>query len=101
VTGSVTFIAPNILLTGSNMSLTAYWDNLFIYDNGTAQLKLSGSYVNSDTVFAPNAQVALTASSSTNSGFIEALDISVTGSGWNFTGDGPPLAASGSVELTG
>jgi len=51
-------------------------------------MSIPGSDLQGGTIFAPNATVALSGSGVTMTGFVEALDISLTGSNWVIQGGG-------------
>jgi Putative Flp pilus-assembly TadE/G-like len=102
VTGTgVTLIANAFSLTGSPLSLTpaAGANGLLIYQSGSAELDLKSSgLLQGGTVFAPNAFVR-ESGSGIDSGFIEAKDVRISGSGFTFTGTGPSVGGVGSITL--
>jgi Flp pilus assembly protein TadG len=107
VTGSnitatgVTFIAKAFTLSGSPINITpaAGANGLTIYQTGTTELDLTTSgLLQGGTVFAPNAPVRVSGSG-TESGFIEAKDVWVSGSSFTFTGTGPSSAGIGGIAL--
>jgi Flp pilus assembly protein TadG len=106
ICGNVTFIATTIVFSGNSnngggCTLTPYADGLLAYQTGTSPLDVIGNNISGGTIFAPNARVVMTGNNGTGSGYIEALDITVAGNNWNFTGTGPPVDGIASVELTG
>jgi Putative Tad-like Flp pilus-assembly len=97
----VTLIANAFTLSGSPINITpaAGANGLTIYQSGTTQLNLTTSgLLQGGTVFAPNAPVRVSGSG-TESGFIEAKDVWVSGSSFTFTGTGPSSAGIGGIAL--
>jgi Flp pilus assembly protein TadG len=89
--------------TGNNF--TPYFGNLLFYYTGTSSLNVNSNgnqwLLNGGTLFAPNASVTINAPSNTTvSGFLEAEDVTINGSGpltWN--GSGPASGTSGASLL--
>jgi Putative Flp pilus-assembly TadE/G-like len=97
----VTLIAKSFTLSGSPINITpaAGANGLTIYQTGTTELDLTTSgLLQGGTVFAPNAPVRVSGSG-TESGFIEAKDVWVSGSSFTFTGTGPSSAGIGGIAL--
>lgn len=102
LTGSgVTFVASSFQLNGSNESFTpASGENgLLFYQTGSSTLYIDGNtFVSLGTLYAPNAAVGFNSNGcpATISGFIEALDVTLTCSGLTINGTGPSSGQSGS-----
>jgi hypothetical protein len=92
ISGSTILIGTTLRLSGSNMSLAPYpgYQNLSLYQTGSQLLKISGSNYTGGTIFAPNADLHLTGSGSAL-GMLEAQNVQLNGSGFSFTGNGPPV----------
>jgi Flp pilus assembly protein TadG len=100
ISGNVTFIADAFQFNGSGLNFTPYAQGLLAYQTGTQWLNINGSAINGASIFAPHAGVIINGSGGTESGFIEAQQITVNGSGFTFNGTGPPLGGAGGGALT-
>lgn len=101
ITGHATMVATAMQLNGSGIQLAPYpgYKNLTAYETGTQDLHISGSgYLTGGSIFAPNAAITLTGSG-TGVGLIEGLDVTLHGSGYQITGNGPPAGGSTSSSL--
>jgi Flp pilus assembly protein TadG len=100
IAAGVTFIAKTITLNNTLAITPASGANgLTIYQTGTATMNLSGSgLLQGGTIFAPNAAVQI-GGSGTESGFIEAKDITISGSSFTFIGTGPSTGGIGTIAL--
>lgn len=95
LSGNVTFIASSFNLNGTGENFTPYTQNLLFYQTGSNALDINGNdFVAIGTVFAPTASVVLNGNGGTVSGFIEALDVTITANGITFDGTGPASGAS-------
>jgi Flp pilus assembly protein TadG len=96
LSGNVTFIAPTVVLGGTNNHFSPYpgANGLFIYQTGSTGMVIGGSNVSGGTIFAPNADVQISGSNFTATGFIEAKSIRVTAGNFTLIGDGPLVAGS-------
>jgi hypothetical protein len=97
ITCHCTLIAPSVALPGSNITLTPYYNDLII-DNYGGNFNIAGSNDNlTGTIFVPNGSLSISGSNgSIFTVFLEANTISISGSGWSLTGNGPQMGYSGS-----
>lgn len=93
-----TFIAPSVAFPGSHLNLTAYYSDLLIDDYGTSDFNIAGSNDTlTGTIYVPNARLGISGSnSSLFTALLEGNTISISGSGWTLTGNGPSMGYAGS-----
>jgi hypothetical protein len=86
VTGTVTFVAASVRLTGNNLRLTPYLDGMLLFATGSATdaIKVTGSGVAwGGVLYAPSGGVQLTGSDGAGlPGQVVAWTVKLTGSGW-------------------
>jgi hypothetical protein len=93
VTGTVTFVAPKVTISGSNETFRPYYLDLLILHYGTTNFNIAGSYQDlTGTIFVPNTRLGISGSAgSTYNLFLEGLYVSVSGSDWTLHGYGPEV----------
>jgi Flp pilus assembly protein TadG len=97
ITGNAVLLGAALQLNGSSISIAPYpgYDNLTAYQTGTQSLTVNGSgYLSGGTIFAPNAAIELNGSGN-STGMLEGQDVTLNGSGYTITGNGPPIAGTG------
>ena len=96
---SCTFIAPKISLSGSNLILSPYYQDLLIdyYDSGS-DFNIAGSTDQlTGTVYVPFRRLGMSGSNtSLFTMLLEGNTVSFSGSGWTLTGNGPAMGYAGS-----
>jgi trimeric autotransporter adhesin len=107
LTGNVTFVGGTIDIEGnSGTRLTSYFQDLLFYQTGSNTMNIiNGSDYPGGTIFAPNATVKIDNDSGLGQnapgGYIEAKDITITGSsGTTIHGAGTGAAATTSTSST-
>ncbi|MGH2868577.1 MAG: pilus assembly protein TadG-related protein [Solirubrobacteraceae bacterium] len=96
VTGNAVLLGAALALNGSGISIAPYpgYQNLTAYQTGTQSLTVNGSgYLSGGAIFAPNAAIALNGSGN-STGMLEGQDVTLNGSNYTITGNGPPVAGT-------
>jgi hypothetical protein len=104
LTGHVTFVASQIILTNSsNANFTPYYQDLLFYQTGSGQMQITGSSgYEGATIFVPNGTLLISGTShfgqNSPPGYIEAQDITITStSNTEIKGKGAGAAATTST----
>jgi Flp pilus assembly protein TadG len=91
---NATLIANSFTIPGNNVIVgsASTGNGLSLYETGTTALAIAGNGISFNTVFAPNAEVQISGNSSGNvmNAFIEAFDVTISGTNHTINGTGPP-----------
>jgi hypothetical protein len=98
LTGNATMVGNAMQMNGSGISIAPYpgYNNLTAYQTGPQTLTINGSgYLSGGSIFTPNADIELNGSGNAT-GMMEGLDVTINGSAYTITGNGPPVGGSSS-----